>query len=318
MHLFFLLAGLGLLYIGAEILVRGSSNIAIKLGIRPIIVGLTVVAFGTSSPELVVSLKSASEGASALALGNVIGSNICNIALIAGVAALIRPVAVSRETINKDIAVMITASLLIVFFISNSDARIISRPEGIILFGLFVSYLVYTIVTANKTRKLDKATMQSVTPTDYKTNMFVNILFVVAGLAGLVYGSDLFVEGAVGIARTLGVSEAVIGLTLVAFGTSLPELATTVVAAIKKENDIAFGNAVGSNIFNILLVIGAAGSLFPLSGVDIEPADLAIMLAVAIIVVPMVRGNYRLSRPAGAFLIIYYLAYIVYKAFEMQ
>jgi cation:H+ antiporter len=319
MSVVYLLLGIVFLYFGAEILVRGSSNIALNLGVRPIIVGLTVVAFGTSSPELIVSMTSALDGAAPLAVGNVIGSNICNIALIVGIAAMIRPIRVEKKTVMKDVVIMLGVTGLIAFFILNSQDRVIERWEGITLFTLFMSYIIYTVIDSRKEMKVlkkkkqEESEFKEIPLPQKKTKAWLDILFIVGGLVVLVFGSDLFVDGAVKIARYLNVSEAVIGLTLVALGTSLPELATTIIAATKNENDLAFGNAVGSNIFNVLLVLGLTSIFLPLSASGISTADIVIVLAISAIVLPLAWHKYSVNRFEGFILLLLYVGYIIYR-----
>ena len=244
----FVLIGILLLYYGAEILVKGSSNLAIKVGVSPMLVGLTVVAFGTSSPELFVSFMAGMQNSSDIALGNVIGSNICNIGLILGLSSLIMPVKVNIKDIKLDLSIMIVASLIVWLMILDKH---LSHLDGIILLIMIISYLFFKIKQSIKERKdtdleIDENVKQ-------KSKGFY-IFLVIAGLIILIIGSNLFIDGAISIARYLGVSNAIIGLSLVAFGTSLPELATSVIAAIKKQDDISLGNIIGSNIFNILCI----------------------------------------------------------------
>jgi cation:H+ antiporter len=319
MSVIYLLLGIVLLYFGAEILVRGSSNIALNLGVRPIIVGLTVVAFGTSSPELIVSMTSALDGAAPLAVGNVIGSNICNIALIVGIAAVIRPIRVEKKTVMKDVVLMLGITGLIAFFILNSQERIIERWEGIVLFSMFTGYIAHTVIDSRKEIKLQKqkqreeSEYKEIPTPQRKSPPLISIALILGGLVALVFGSDFFVKGATQIARYLHVSEAVIGLTLVAFGTSLPELATTIVAAVKNENDLAFGNAVGSNIFNVLLVLGLTSVFLPLSAAGISTIDIIIVLAISALVLPMAWHKFSLNRFEGFILLVLYIGYIIYR-----
>lgn len=303
-----LFSGTLLLYFGAEGLVSGSSSMAFRMGITPLIIGLTIVAFGTSSPELVVSISAAFNAKSEIALGNVVGSNICNIALILGVAALVRPIKVDIKLIKTDILIMLGASLLLILLIIDGE---ISRIDGVVLFSGIVIYNWTTIYLAKRTR------MQNHEEYDKKLALkkkktWVDVTLVIGGLLVLVLGANLFLKGAIEIASFLGASEALIGLSIVAFGTSLPELATSMVAAFKDEGDISLGNAIGSNIFNILCVLGAASIIHPITTTGINWIDIGVMLIVAIVVLPLAWSKYKLTRPEGLFLFLIYIGYIYY------
>jgi cation:H+ antiporter len=299
-----LLFGLILLFIGGELLVRGSSSLALSLGLTPLVVGLTVVAFGTSSPELVVSIQAALRGNSSISIGNVIGSNIANIALILGLSALIRPVTVQSDAIKREIPFMIFVSIIfsvLVFY------RHIAFLSGFLFVLLLILYVVVSIYISKKSRvnKLGE-------PVKIKYSTFVSILLVILGLVGLVYGSDLFIEGAVRLARILGASELLIGLTVVAVGTSLPELVTSIVASIKNESDILVGNIVGSNIFNILAIIGIAAMITSISLTEVNIIDLIVMMLFSIIILPMSFFKKSISRVEGSLLLIGYVIYLIY------
>ena len=313
MAIIILILGTGLLYIGAEVLVKGSTNVALRVGVKPIIVGLTVVAFGTSSPELLVSMHSAWTGVAPLAVGNVIGSNICNLALILGIAVLVRPIKIERKIILKDVLIMVIISVLLVVFIIDSPDRTIARWEGAVLFLAFIAYIASTVIVARRDKKAVENFVDIPKP-NFTFRVWVDILLILVGLVALVFGSNLFVRGAIDIARQLGVSEALIGLTIVALGTSLPELATTVVAALRNENDLGFGNAVGSNIFNVLLVVGLTSTMIPLTTTGIHTFDLVYMLLVSFIIFPMAWTQYSISRREGVVLILLYISYIVFKS----
>ena len=300
-----------MLYFGAEGLVSGSSSIAVRVGITPLVVGLTIVAFGTSSPELVVSIAASLQEKSEIVLGNVIGSNICNIALIVGVAAMIRPIRVDIKLIKTDIWIMIGISLLLIIILFDG---MINFYDGLILFAGILIYNYATIYMAKTFGPPDEKST-----TSYNTEIkkperktWLDVLFIIGGIVVLVVGANLFLQGAIDIASFLGASEALIGLSIVAFGTSLPELATSVVAAIKNEGDISIGNAIGSNIFNILFILGAAALISPISGENIEWIDLGMMMFVAIIIFPLAWTKFKLTRPEGAFLLIIYVSYIYY------
>ncbi|OGJ92261.1 MAG: hypothetical protein A2350_14740 [Candidatus Raymondbacteria bacterium RifOxyB12_full_50_8] len=301
----FVVCGLFLLTGGAEFLVRGSSRLALRLGLSCLVVGLTVVAFGTSAPELVVSIKAGLDRAGDIAVGNVVGSNIFNIAAILGLAALVRPLSVHRQVLRIDTPVLVAVSLLLVLFLRD---RAIGRGEALVFFAGIVSYVWFTLSASRKqavnSMARDAIPIPGTIPSD--------IIFILAGLAALVFGSRLFVSGATGLARAWGVSEAVIGLTIVAAGTSLPELATSVVAAVKKETDIAVGNIIGSNIFNILAILGISGLLTPLQAQGIGSADVGVMMAATLILIPFMRTGFVLNRVEGAVLLALYCGYVWY------
>jgi len=304
----YLVGGLIMLFIGAEGLVRGSSNLAIKIGIAQLVVGLTVVSFGTSAPELVVSLKAAISGNGSISLGNIIGSNIANIALILGVAALIRPLKVHANVIMREIPIMIAISVLLLILLIDGEVGFI---DGIILVGGLIIYLVVNVILARKEKNAEvdaefKEGLKS------KFGIPLSIVFIIVGLGLLLFGANLFVQSAVVIAKIFNVSDAIIGLTIVAIGTSLPELITSVVAAYKKEADIAIGNVVGSNIFNILGILGITALVIPISSLGINYVDLGVMLFTAIILFPLSRTGFSISRFEGAFLLAGYAGYIYY------
>ncbi|MCX7727703.1 MAG: calcium/sodium antiporter, partial [Chitinispirillaceae bacterium] len=282
--LIYLIAGFVLLYFGADFLVCGSARVALYYRVSPLVVGLTIVAFGTSSPELVVSIISGWKGLGDIAIGNVIGSNIFNIAVIVGLSSLIRPININLQLIKFDTPIMIFVSILFLVFLADFS---INRIEA---FVLFVGIIIYTAVTFYwaKKKRLEAAICAELDEIKGDENKLLkNFLMIGGGILMLVVGSDSFVKGAVGLARILHISEAVIALTVVAAGTSLPELATSVVAAIKKESDIAIGNIIGSNIFNILAIIGVAGMLTPLYSKGITYIDIAFMIGTSIVILPI-------------------------------
>ncbi len=323
----FFIAGLILLIAGAEALVRGASKLAVLAGISPLVIGLTIVAVGTSSPELAVSFIAALSGNADISLGNVVGSNIFNILLILGISASIAPLVVSKQLIRFDIPVMITVSILV--FIFGLDGKI-GRLEGISFFIGIVSYTVFLIYKSRRLTKYDENNPLH-SPFrkggDYDTpplekggrggfEMYLfNLVLILIGLFLLILGSRWLVAGAVIIAKTLGVSELIIGLTIVAAGTSLPEVATSVVATIRGERDIAVGNVVGSNIFNILAVLGLS-SIASLDGIKVSPIalhfDIPVMIAVAIICLPVFLTRNLISRWEGIFLLGCYGIYLLY------
>ena len=303
-------AGLVLLYFGAEWLVRGSSELAIRFGISPLVVGLTVVAFGTSAPELVVSVKANLDGSGGMAIGNVVGSNICNIALVLGVGAVIFPLGIKRQVVRREMPVLLGSTLVFLLMIKDG---VISRLEG---GALFVGVLIYVIASLVQARKEDPNVSEDLDPEVIKAakagglgRVSLNMFLIVIGALLLVLGADRMVVGGESIARFYGVPDAIIGLTLFAFGTSLPELATSVVAAMKKEGDIIVGNAVGSCIFNLLAVVGLAGVVSPLKGEGVTVIHLAVMLALTVILMPMMLHRMKLDRWEGALLVTGYLGF---------
>lgn len=302
--------GLLFLYLGAEGLVRGSSSLARGMGISPLVIGLTIVALGTSSPELVVSVKASYNGNGAIALGNVIGSNIANIALILALTSLIRPVIVTKQIIKQEIPIMnVTAFFMIILIVIDKS---IDRFDGILLLIGIVLYIYYNYYTSKKEK--DTKVLE-----DFNNEIpkeigkpLTSFLLAAAGLGVLIFGSDIFVNGAVEIATQAGLSEAIIGLTIVSVGTSLPELVTSVVAAIKKESDIAIGNVIGSNIFNVLAILGAAAVVNPISATQISYIDLSVMIFTGLIIWPLTRTGYKLDRWEGGLLLAGFIGYYYY------
>lgn len=314
------IVGFVLLYFGAEWLVKGSSSLARSLGVSPVVIGLTVVAFGTSMPELVVSLISSIMGKSMIAVGNVIGSNICNISLVLGAAALFQPIRSHPTVVKRDIPIMLAISLILLAMTYNSN---ISRIEGAVLVvGIILyTYFNYTLVRKEEAQGVDEEKIMEEFGVE-EVEEFVEsrgrqILLIVVGIAGVVGGAQLVVESAVVIMTYLGVSEKFIGLTIVAFGTSLPELATSVVAAIRKELDISIGNLVGSNVFNIMSVLGAASLARPIpipggffvSGLYI---DYLVMFGISALPFLMMYRDNTVSRLQGGLLLACYFGYLTY------
>lgn len=311
----FLVAGLVLLVVGADLLVKGASRLAAAVGISPLVIGLTIVAFGTSAPELAVSVGAAWSGKADLALGNVVGSNIFNVLFILGLSAMIAPLVVAQQLVRLDVPLMIVASVVV--FLMGMDGRI-GRIDGIILFSAIIAYTVFLIV---QSRRESSAAVQAEYEQEFGavkkgTNQFaLNGLLILGGLAMLVLGSNWLVDGAVQIAQHFGVSELVIGLTIVAAGTSLPEVATSVIAAVRGERDIAVGNVVGSNIFNLLSVLGMSSVVSP-AGITVPDVamqfDLPVMIGVAVACLPIFFTNYTISRWNGALFLFFYVAYTGY------
>ena len=319
----YLVAGFILLVIGAEVLVRGAARLAAGFGISPLVVGLTVVAFGTSAPEMAVSTQSAFNGQGDIAIGNVVGSNLFNVLLILGVCALISPLIVSKRLVKIDVPLMILASLLA--WVLGFDGEY-DRLDGAILFSCIVAYTGYLVVSSIRAKQRGEAVEADDeyldgNATNDKFATLKNIAFIVAGLAMLVAGSTLLVEGSVSLAKALGMSELVIGLTIVAAGTSLPELATSLIAALKGERDMAVGNIVGSNLFNLLAVLGLAGLVSPVSiNVSAEAIrfDYPVMIAVAAACLPIFYSGWRISRWEGLLFLGYYVAYTLFLILSAQ
>jgi len=307
---FQLIIGVALLYYGAEWMVNGGVGIAKKFKVSPLIIGLTLVAFATSAPELTVSLDAALRGAGDIAIGNVVGSNTCNIGLILGLAALITPVAVNKQMLKVDAPVMLIS--LIALAVAGYYCSGFGRLVGAIF---FIAFVIYTVLNIRASRKAEAAIIpmaEAEAENTVKHNMWWCLLLVVAGIVALVVGAGQMVSGAVAIGRKCGMSEAVIALTIVSIGTSLPELATSVVAAIKKQSDIAVGNAIGSNIFNTLVIMGLVPLIQPIKSVGVNLADWATMIAAGLLVTLFMRTGYKISRIEGGILLALYVGYLVY------
>lgn len=310
--LLWLVTGLTLILVGANILTDGASAVAGRMGVSDLVIGLTVVAFGTSTPELVISVVSAIDGNTSIAIGNIVGSNILNILLIIGATALIRPIVVKKTVMTNEIPMVVLSSLvLLVFGYSgrlDGGENVITRVDGIMLLVFFVLFMRYTFASARNmaTDTESKDDAKSAMP------VWRAVVYIVLGLAGLIWGGDRFVDAASSISRSLGVSEAIIGLTIVAIGTSLPELATSVVAAVKGKPGLAIGNVIGSNIFNILLILGTAAAIAPLPFAGITHADLWVMVAssVAFLLVARIYGHQVINRVEGCMLLLGYAGYM--------
>lgn len=296
-----LILSLVALYIGAGWLVQGSSALALKAKISPLVVGLTIVAFGTSAPELVVSLNATLSGQGDIAIGNIVGSNIFNIGVILGVSATICPLQVKKQLLRIEIPVMLAATVLFTILFWNGT---LGRTEG--LFFL-TGIIIYTIFSLFYSRK--HGTEGSSQELE-EQHWAVDTLAIVGGLVILVFASRLLVDNAVSIAKELGVSEAVIGLTIVAAGTSMPELATSIVAAYKRKTDIAIGNIVGSNLFNILTIAGSCALIHPIEAKNVNYIDLLVMLGISVLLLPLVKSGQKISRTEGFVLILFYVIYM--------
>ncbi len=284
----------------------GSSRLALRAGISPLVVGLTLVAFGTSSPELVVSLKAAFADAGDLSVGNVVGSNICNVLFILGLAAIIRPVRVETRIARVDAPLLVLVS--VGTFLLLADGHLGRVEGGLLLAGL----AVYTGQALVRSRRSDAPAADEVEPGGLLSRLPIWFLLV-GGMAALILGAEVFVKGAVGLARSLGVSEAVIGLTVVAVGTSLPELSASVLAAVRGRGDLAVGNVVGSNLFNLMGILGVSSLVHPIAAVGMTWLDWGFMLCGAILLVPLARSGLVLNRAEGSTLMVAYVVYIVWR-----
>ena len=305
-----LLGGLGLLllFAGGEGLVRGASALALRLGLSPLAVGLTVVAFGTSTPELVVSLDAALAGVPDIAVGNVVGSNIANLTLILGSAMLVGPSLVVARTVRVDAPLVVFISLVLVGMLADGS---VSRIEGLVLVASLVAFTALTLAQSRRESRQVAAEFESAVA-GARTSVVVSVLMVLGGLGGLVLGGNLFLNSAVQVARTAGMSEAVIGLTIVAVGTSLPELVTSIVAALRGQGDIAVGNVLGSNMFNVLGILGVTAVVLPLRAGGITMPTLWIMVGTAAAVALMAVTGRRITRWEGGGLLAAYVAYVIW------
>lgn len=302
-----LVAGLLILTAGAEALVKGSASLARRLGVSPLVVGLTVVAFGTSAPELVVSLAGAVKGHGDVAVGNVVGSNIFNIGAILAIAALLKPLRVAPALIRADAPFMAGVSLLAALLMTFMS---VGRPIGLMFVLLLISYVTFSIrLTRRESGAEVKQEFDAAVPSA-TASLGYDIGLMAGGICLLVLGANLLVNSALSVARELGVGEALIGLTIVAAGTSLPEFATTIVATVRGHSDLAIGNIVGSNIFNILGILGLAAALAPLEAPGVGALDRWVMAAFAIMLIPLLRSNRVLNRWEGAVLLGVYAAYL--------
>jgi len=314
-----LTAGLLLLYFGADWLVRGSSSLARSFNISPIVVGLTVVAFGTSAPEMVVSAVASLQNKSMIAIGNVVGSNICNIALVLGATALIMPIRAARSVVNRDIPIMLLISVLVLFLSWNAE---ISRAEGLFLFAGIIIYSLFNYHVSKKEPLSADTGLGVRVETEllhigYIDSRPKQALMIIVGIAGVLTGAQVLIDNAVIIMKTFGVDEKFIGLTIVALGTSLPELATSIVAALRKELDISIGNLVGSNVFNLLSVIGVTAIIrpIPIPGGLVDSGlivDYGVMMAISVLPWLMMKNNYTMERKDGIVLLCCYVCYLAY------
>lgn len=303
MNIIYIVFGILMVLWGAGKLTDGATSIAAKMKIPPMIIGLTVVAMGTSMPEFFVSFVSALKGTSDLAVGNVVGSNIFNTMLIVGTTALVTPMVIAKSTVKKDIPFAVLASAMLLPMAIDGS---ISRIDAAVLFAVFIAFMLYTVRSAKKEK--DSGNEEEVK----EMPVWRAVAFFVLGLACLIVGSNLFVDGATAVASLLGVSEAVIGLTVVAGGTSLPELATSVVAARKGQCAIAMGNVIGSNVFNILMILGITGMIHPMSIIGITRLDLTVMQLSIILLWIFSFTKYTVARWEGGLLVVLFLAYMTW------
>lgn len=310
LDILFLIGGLALILIGANGLTDGSAAVAKKWGVSDLVIGLTIVAFGTSAPELVVSLMSAFNGSAEIAIGNVVGSNIFNVLMIVGITALVLPIKVAKTNMTNEIPLVILSALAVVFcandmLLDGSSENILSRIDGLILLLFFAIFMRYTFSIAKNGVSSDSDTQVKSMPG------WKSALYILGGLAALIYGGQIFVEGACNIARVLGASESLIGLTIVAAGTSLPELATSVTAALKKNSGIAIGNVIGSNIFNIFFILGTSATITPLKLGGITNLDMAVLIGSSLLFwfVGWFFKTRTITRIEGALMVACYIAY---------
>jgi len=303
----YIIGGLILLYFGANWLVQGAITLALHLGLSPLIVGLTVVALGTSVPEALVSIQAAIGNQGGIALGNVIGSNILNIAVILGLSAFLNPLKVDSHLVKADVPLLAGATFMLVVLLEDFH---ISRMEGAFLLLCIVGYVAGNIMTVKRTSPEENKIEGVEVPEDHSKNLWRDISFLFIGLIALAFGSNFLVTGAVDLARIFGLSEALIGLTIVSIGTGTPEMATALMAAYRKRADLAIGNAVGSNLFNIMFVLGIAALVAPLDGKGISSIDLYVMLGVTILLLPTVWTGRILDRKEGFLFLAIYVGYL--------
>lgn len=314
-----LVVGLVLILAGANFLTDGASSVAKRLGVSDLIIGLTVVAFGTSAPELSISIVSAINHNAELAVGNVIGSNIFNILVIIGITAIVRPIKIQKSVMTTELPMVLLSSIIMLIMgssviLDGAAANVVTRVDGLFLLIFFLLFMRYTFASARHSNPAKRDPQSADGKKLSGMSVIRAILYIIGGLAALIWGGDRFVDGATGIARVMGVSEAVIGLTIVAVGTSLPELATSVVAALKNEPGMAIGNVIGSNIFNVLLVLGASATVAPLPFGNISNIDLLTLVGASVLF--LVFGQFfkerTITRVEGGVMFACYIAYTVY------
>ncbi len=316
-HVILLLVGLVLILSGANFLTDGAAALAKRFNISSLVIGLTIVAFGTSAPELTVSVVSAINGSAELAIGNVVGSNIFNILMIVGVTAVVAPIRITRGTLTKEIPLAILSSVVVLIcandlFLGTGTENVINRADGLLMLCFFLIFLGYTFAIAYNHSDEESAEIKSLP-------VWRCVVYIIGGLAALIFGGRLFVDGSSEIARSLGVGESIIGLTLVAMGTSLPELATSVVAALKKNPEIAIGNVIGSNLFNVFFVLGTSAAISPLPLGGITNFDLLYLLGASVLM--FFVGKYHkermITRAEGIVMILAYVIYTGYLIYQL-
>lgn len=315
-----LIVGLVLILVGADALVNGASDVARKFGISEFVVGLTIVGIGTSAPELVVSALSAIQGSSDLAIGNVVGSNISNVFLILGITTLITPVILTKTNLKYDLPIALGVSVLLFFLTYDTlffggEKNIISRWDGLILIVGFAIFMIYSFATASD----DQFSESEQDENKERVKMGKAVIQIILGLAGLIIGGRLFVNSGSSIAKSLGVSDAFIGITVMAIGTSLPELAASINAALKKKSQMALGNVIGSNIFNILLILGVSSVIRPLTLGDITFVDMAMMISTIVLIIlgALAICRREIKRWQGLIFVLIYIAYVIYLAINI-
>lgn len=306
-----LLVGGVLLYLGGEAVVRAGTTIGVRLGLPPVVVGLTIVAFGTSAPELAVSVDAALAGHGDVAIANVIGSNLANVALVLGICAVLAPIRVASRLVSVDIPLALCATAALVLCLGDG---VLSRFEGGMFLGALCVWLLFSVRTARSESATVVAEFDDALPR--RPGLGWSLALLVAGLGLLVAGGDAFVDGGIALAVDLGVSDALIGFTIIAVGTSLPELVTSLIAALRGNADMAVGNIVGSNVFNVLGILGIASLVQPLSEGDLIPSDLYITIAVAALLWPLARSSLLIARIEGALLLAIYVAYVVWRSLQ--
>ena len=318
-NIFILVAGLALILVGANALTDGAASVAKRFKISDLIIGLTIVAFGTSAPELVISLLSSIQGSAEMAIGNVVGSNIFNILMIIGCTAMVLPIQVGQGTMSKEIPLVILSSFVLAFmandiWLDGGSSNVIGRADGLVLLACFLIFMRYTFSIARNQEGETEEQKIAEMP------VWRSSVYILGGLAGLIFGGQWFVEGASGIASSLGVSDSIIGLTLVAGGTSLPELATSVTAALKKNPGIAIGNVIGSNLFNLFFVLGCSASVSPLPMGNINNIDILVLVLSSVLfwLVGWFFKKRTITRIEGALLVVCYIAYTTYLIMQQQ
>lgn len=322
MNILLLIGGLLLILLGANGLTDGSASVAKRFGIPPIVIGLTIVAFGTSAPELTVSVASAIKGSADIAIGNVVGSNIFNTLMIVGCTALVAPIVITKNTLKKEIPLCILSSIVLLIcandvFLNKASENILDRVDGLLLLCFFTIFMGYTFAIAFSTKSANEQTIEQTPATEEEEIKLLpwwkSSIYIIGGLAALIFGGQIFVNGATGIARNMGISESIIALTLVAGGTSLPELATSIVAAMKKNPEIAIGNVIGSNLFNIFFVLGCSATITPLSLSGITNFDLLTLVGASILLwlLGLFFAKRTITRIEGGVLVLAYVIYTI-------